>query len=118
MEDGVGSGSGEPIEEEILRRLRQAMPELRERFGVARLAIYGSVARGEHGEGSDVDLLVELSRPLGFGFIELAAFLEETLGQAVDISTFESLRRASNAPRHRKMAESISRDLVDVQPAA
>lgn len=107
-----------PSREEILRRLREAMPGLRGLYGVSRLAIYGSVARGEHGEGSDVDLLVELSRPLGFGFVELASYLEQTLGRSVDISTFDSLQRASRMGRRRRMMQSITRDLVDVQPAA
>ena len=52
-------------QEAVLQRLRIALPYLRRRYGVVRLSLYGSFARGAAVETSDVDLLVELSRPLG-----------------------------------------------------
>jgi predicted nucleotidyltransferase len=49
--------------EAVLQRLQLALPYLRRRYGVVRLALYGSFAQGLANEDSDVDLLVELSLP-------------------------------------------------------
>jgi predicted nucleotidyltransferase len=50
---------------DVLRKLREHRDDLRERYGVRSLALFGSVARGKAGEKSDVDLLVEFERPVG-----------------------------------------------------
>ncbi len=103
--------------EEILRILQGVLPYLREHYGVTRLALYGSVARGEAGSESDVDLLVELSRPLGLKFVDLAFYLEEVLGCQVDLATFDSFQRTIQKPHRQALAASIQEDLTDVEPA-
>ena len=55
---------------EIRRILAQYKPELRARFGVRELAIFGSYARGEATPLSDVDILVALERPLGWEIVD------------------------------------------------
>ncbi len=65
--------------EQILRVLRKELPYLRERFGVERLAVYGSFAKGTPKKRSDVDILVQLNKPLGLEFIDLAYYLEKVL---------------------------------------
>lgn len=82
------SDSSKPFE--ILRRHRH---ELRDR-GVKSLALCGSVARGEAGPQSDVDILVELNRPMGMvEFLRLRYRLEEILGCRVDLVTPNALKR-------------------------
>jgi len=103
--------------DEILRILRAELPYLRERFGVTRLAIYGSFARGEPDLDSDVDLLVELSRPLGLKFVELAYYLEEKLGLQVDLATFEALQRTAQKPYRWALVAGVQEDLIDVETA-
>ena len=62
-------------------------------FGVRSLKVFGSVARDEARTDSDVDLLVEFSRPIGlFRFIELKEYLESILGCKVDLGTPRSLK--------------------------
>ncbi|HEY5671666.1 MAG TPA: nucleotidyltransferase family protein [Anaerolineales bacterium] len=100
--------------EAVLQTLRRVFPSLREKYGVERLAIYGSFAKGSQGETSDIDILVELSRPLGFGFIRLAADLEAALRRPVDLATFDSLKRSAAAPHRAHIARDIERTLVDV----
>ena len=100
--------------EHVLRTLHQELPFLRERFGVKRLSIYGSFAKGTATDESDVDILVELTRPLGFQFVGLADYLEERLGRKVDLATFETLRRSLQHPRRRKIALEIRKTLTDV----
>ena len=62
-------------------------------YGVRRLGIFGSVARGEHHAGSDVDLLVEFQKETKTfdNFIHLVFFLEELLGRKVELITTDSL---------------------------
>ncbi len=63
------------------------------RLGVKSLAIFGSVARDEARPDSDVDILVELERPMGlFGFLEVKEHLERMLGRRVDLGTPDSLK--------------------------
>jgi predicted nucleotidyltransferase len=104
--------------EAALQRLRQALPHLRRRYGVVRLSLYGSFARGDAAADSDVDLLVELSRPLGLEFVALAHYLERKLGRKVDLATFETFRRSLTSPRHRDIAVHIQESLADVQEEA
>lgn len=71
--------------EEALRILAEHREEIAG-LGVKSLSIFGSVARDEAGPGSDVDILVELSRPMGlFEYVGIQLFLEEILGRRVDL---------------------------------
>jgi hypothetical protein len=103
--------------EEALRILREALPELRGRYGVVRLALYGSFAHGRPRADSDVDLLVELGRPLGLEFVDLVYDLEERLGREVEVTTFDTLRRNLDHPRYREIVLDIQRTLADVEAA-
>ena len=67
---------------------------LAERFAVSSLSIFGSVARGEAGPDSDLDILVSYSTSPGlFGFLELKEFLEKILAQPVDLVTDNALKK-------------------------
>jgi hypothetical protein len=63
------------------------------RHGVKRLGLFGSHARGEEREGSDIDLIVEFAEGEKNydNFIELCFFLEDLLGRKVDLLTPESM---------------------------
>jgi uncharacterized protein len=101
--------------QEVVERLRAALPTLRERYGVRRLALYGSFTHGRPHARSDVDLVADLERPLGWDFVALAHFLEQLLGRRVDITTFECLQRAAEIPHKRPIVESVYRSLQDVE---
>ena len=83
--------------DEIEARLRDLKPELERRFGVKRIGVFGSVARGEEGAGSDVDILVELAEPIGWELLDLQGRLEEVLGRQVDLVTIGALREEMSA---------------------
>ena len=100
--------------EEILRILRDELPYLRDRYGVEKMAVYGSFAKNLQAEDSDIDILVQLSRPLGLDFIRLAYHLEETLGREVDLNTFDVLRRNAENPKRAHIARDIERTLIHV----
>lgn len=79
--------------QEALGILDAHRAEIRRR-GVARLSLFGSVARDEADEDSDVDLLVEFSKPVGlFEFVELREYLADILGCEVDLVPRNSLKR-------------------------
>lgn len=78
--------------DDILRTLGDSK-SLLEAFGVARLSLFGSFARDEGGDDSDVDLLVEFSRPIGlFEFVRLQRQLGELVGHRVDLVTPAALK--------------------------
>ena len=78
--------------DEILRILGENTSNL-EQFGVKSLALFGSVARDEADGNSDVDILVEFARPVGFfAFFGLQSYLENLLGCKVDLGTPDSLK--------------------------
>jgi len=79
--------------ESVLKKLKENMEKIKE-FGVRRIGIFGSYARGEQREESDVDIVVEFERGKATldNFLGLADFLERLLGKKVDILTVEGIR--------------------------
>lgn len=69
---------------EYLELLKSNVLELKERFGVRSFRIFGSVARNEQSEGSDVDVCVEMA-PDVYLLVALNQFLEKLLGCSVDV---------------------------------
>jgi len=78
--------------EEIIALLRKHYPFLVKEYGVRRIGLFGSYAKGKAHESSDIDLVIEFERPIGFQFVELAEYLEEVLGRKVDLLTPASIR--------------------------
>jgi uncharacterized protein len=75
-----------------LEILRSHRAELRE-SGVKSLKLFGSVVRGEARPESDIDILVEFSRPIGLlAFVGIKRRLTELLGRPVDLVTPEALK--------------------------
>jgi len=79
--------------EEALKTLAGLKAELREQYGVKRVGLFGSIVRGEQTPESDIDVLVEFERPIGFfKFLELEEYLAERLGQKVDLVSAKALK--------------------------
>lgn len=77
----------------IVKQVAQRALELR-RLGVRRLALFGSLARGEARPDSDADFLVELESKSFDRFMDVKFLLEELLGRRVDLVTFDGLKSA------------------------
>lgn len=75
--------------EHILRDLK---PILSDRFEVERIGYFGSFARGEEDAESDIDILVEFRRPLGWAFFDLQDLLEKELQRKVDLVSSKALK--------------------------
>lgn len=91
----------------VIRTLRKQLPHLRAKYGVEKMAVYGSFAKGTAHKRSDVDILVELTRPLGLEFVQLSCDLEKSLGRKVDLATFETFQRGLANPRYAHIASDI-----------
>jgi uncharacterized protein len=92
----------------VLEALLRLEPELRERFRVESLELFGSVARDKFTDASDVDLLVEFNEPVGLlHLIGTQQFLEQRLG----ISKVDLVLRRSVIP---ELRSEIFRETVDV----
>jgi predicted nucleotidyltransferase len=96
----------------ITERLRDRYPYLAAEFGVRRIGLFGSFAKGTANEASDVDVVVEFQRPIGLRFVELVEYLEQLLGRKVDVLTPAGLQ----AIRLKDVARHISESVVYVQP--
>ena len=95
----------------ILECLKAEAPGLLEKYGAASLALFGSMARGDDREGSDVDLLVTFEGPATFrAFMGLKLDLEDLLGRPVDLGTPDTLRD--------EFRPSVEEDIIDVASLA
>lgn len=66
---------------------------LRTKYSIKNIGFFGSFARGDHNLKSDVDILVEFSKPIGFfKFIELEEILSEMISKKVDLVTKKGLK--------------------------
>jgi predicted nucleotidyltransferase len=86
--------------EEILASLGAAKTELQKRFRVRTLALFGSYARNQQTERSDVDILVEVDPSIGLGFVTLAEELERRLQERVDLVSSRAVK-----PNRRRLIE-------------
>ena len=91
---------------EITGILAHYRPQLVTRYPIRRLAMFGSYARNEATPGSDVDILVEFSEPVGLQFFELARELEQILQKPVDLVSRYGIKPAYYS--------AIEPDLIDV----
>ena len=81
--------------EKVIEILRKELPYFGAEYGVKRIGLFGSYAKGTQAEDSDVDVVVEFERPIGLKFVEFAECLEKLLGRKTDVLTpagLESIR--------------------------
>ena len=90
----------------ILERLRTNKPALQQEFALRRMALFGSWARDEQTETSDVDILVEVDPSIGLRFVTLAERLEALLDQHVDLVFSRAVKP--------NLLKQIQAELIDV----
>ena len=92
---------------DIISILRKEKPYLHQRFGLLRIGLFGSFSKGHPTKESDIDLLVELSEPRFDQLAGLQIYLEEKLGQPIDL-----IRKRKGLSR--RFQKRIEKDLLDV----
>ncbi|HOY50351.1 MAG TPA: nucleotidyltransferase family protein [Prolixibacteraceae bacterium] len=76
----------------ILNTLNDLKPILRRDYSVKEIGLFGSFSDDSFTEESDIDLLVEFEKPVGWKFFSLEIFLEEIFGRKIDLVTKNALR--------------------------
>lgn len=92
--------------EQISNIISKNKEDLKKKYKVSRIGIFGSFSRNEATKESDVDILVEFSEPIGLDFVLLAEELELLLGNKVDLVSLKAVK-----PRLKKY---IEEDLIYV----
>ena len=88
----------------ILQILRVHQPELQKKYPIGRLGVFGSYARGEATEQSDIDIAVEITGPMGLNFVAMANEIETLLGKKTDVVPLRSIK-----PQYQQF---VQKDLV------
>jgi predicted nucleotidyltransferase len=96
--------------DQIVQILQKEQAYLANEFGVSKIGLFGSYAKGQADQASDIDILVEFDRPIGFRFLELIDYLEVVLGHKVDVLTPAGIQNI----RVDKVARSITESIVYV----
>jgi uncharacterized protein len=93
--------------EQVIAILQTHKQSLSQRWPtISSLSLFGSVARGDQCEGSDVDLLIELKGAMGWDFFDLVGELEELIGEKVDLIPRQGIKQ--------RYWDKISLDVVEV----
>lgn len=96
--------------QKILELLQSKSPYLAAEFGVSKIGLFGSYLKGQPDETSDIDIIVEFERPIGFRFFELVDYLEDLLGRRVDVLTPAGIQNI----RIKRVAKNITESVVYV----
>ena len=96
--------------DEIILLIREHYNFLNTEYGVSKIGIFGSITKGTITEESDLDIVVEFKRPIGFKFIQLVEYLEKLFGKKVDVITKDGIKNI----RVKEVAADIERNLVYV----
>ena len=77
---------------EIIQFLKKNKTFLREQFHCSEIGLFGSFSDNTHNEDSDIDILVELERPIGWKFFSLELYLESIFKRKIDLVTKNALK--------------------------
>lgn len=77
---------------ELLAKLRELKPILKKDYAVREIGLFGSYSNNTFTEGSDIDILVELDKPIGWKFFSLELYLEKVFNRKVDLVTKSALK--------------------------
>jgi predicted nucleotidyltransferase len=77
---------------DILTKLKELKPTLYRKYSVKEIGLFGSFSEGDFSEDSDIDILVELEKPIGWDFFSLEIYLEQIFKRKIDLVTKNSLK--------------------------
>jgi len=95
---------------EVIRLMQEHYSVLMTEYGISKIGIFGSVVKGTLTEDSDLDIVVEFKKPIGFKFNRLVEYLENVFGRRVDVLTKEGIKNI----RVEEVARNIERTLIYV----
>ncbi len=77
---------------DIENKLLEAKPILHQKYFVSKIGYFGSFSNNTATENSDLDILVELEKPLGWAFFDLQFYLQSIFNKKVDLVTTEAIK--------------------------
>jgi len=77
---------------EILSKLKELKPTLYEDYAVKEIGLFGSFSDDSFTDDSDIDILVELEKPIGWKFFSLELYLEKVFNRKIDLVTKNALK--------------------------
>ena len=77
---------------EVVNKLQQVKPYLQQEYAVKTVGLFGSFADGTYTDNSDVDIMVEFERPVGWQFFTLEKYLEKALNRKIDLVTANAVK--------------------------
>ena len=92
---------------EITHLIKEHHNYLATEYGISRIGIFGSAAKGTMKEDSDLDIYVEFKQPIGFKFIRFVEYLEKLFERKVDVITKDGIENI----RVKEVAKDIKRTL-------
>ncbi len=96
--------------ETVSEILREKYPYLVSKYGVIRIGLFGSYAKGVQNEDSDIDIIAEFDKPIGLKFVEFTEYLEKILGKNIDVLTHAGIKGI----RINRIAKDIEENIVYV----
>lgn len=78
--------------DDILSKLKELKPVLHKDFAVKEIGLFGSFTDGSFTEESDIDILVDFERPIGWKFFSLEIYLEKIFNRKIDLVTKNALK--------------------------
>jgi hypothetical protein len=78
---------------DIIEKLRELKPVLANEFNVKEIGLFGSYSDNEQNKESDIDILVEFYKPIGWKFFSLEKYLEDVFNKKVDLVTKKALKK-------------------------
>jgi len=94
----------------IIEKLKKELPTLKKNFGIKKIGLFGSAAKGLDNIESDIDIFVDFEKPIGLQFMDFAEYIEKLLGKRVDILTTEGIKSI----RIKEVATDIKRNIIYV----
>ena len=77
---------------DVLEKLKEIKPVLYKNFSVKEIGLFGSFSNNSNTENSDIDLLVEFEKPIGWKFFSLELYLEKIFNKKIDLVTKNALK--------------------------
>ena len=84
-------------QQEIISKLNELKPWLQQEYSVREIGLFGSFADNTHTDESDIDILVELEKPIGWKFFSLELYLEKFFNRKIDLVTKKALKEQIRA---------------------
>ena len=76
----------------IVNKLRDLKPTLYKEYSVKEIGLFGSFADNSYSEDSDIDILIEFEKPIGWKYLSLEIYLESIFGRKIDLVTKNALK--------------------------